>query len=115
LLARFQRWIRHISGIYKSNPVTTQRTAKEQKPIVLYDATPEHPAQTQLITRDVLVGHWNTVELSGAIPMVVKEKLLKKVEKLLRAVKSAREKGNSTSVSKVEVGRKLLDFVFGDL
>jgi archaellum component FlaF (FlaF/FlaG flagellin family) len=103
------------SGIYKSNPVTTQRTAKEQKPIVLYDATPEHPAQTQLITRDVLVGHWNTVELSGAIPMVVKEKLLKKVEKLLRAVKSAREKGNSTSVSKVEVGRKLLDFVFGDL
>lgn len=99
------------SSLFKSNPVKTQRTAKVQKPIVLYDATDKHPAQTQLITEDVVVGYWNTIELSGAMPVPVKEKLVKKVEKILTAVKSAREKGNSVEVSKQEVGEKILSYI----
>jgi hypothetical protein len=35
---------------------------------VLYDATEHHPAQTQLISEDVIVGWWETVKHSGAIP-----------------------------------------------
>src|SRR3990167_5324651 len=45
------------SGVYKTEPISTHRTRKVQKPIVLYDATKEHPAQTQLITEDVLAGY----------------------------------------------------------
>ena len=101
------------SKFYKSEPVKTQRTAKIQRPIVLYDATDKHPAQTQLITEDQLIGYWNTTEHSGAMPIPEKEELLKRIEKLQRAVKSAREKGNSTEVEKIEVGKKLLNFVLG--
>jgi hypothetical protein len=38
------------SGLSKTAPISTHRTKKVQRPIVLYDATKEHPAQTQLIT-----------------------------------------------------------------
>src|SRR5262249_18343059 len=59
-------WIKDDgAGLFKTEPVQTHRTKKVQKPIVLYDATPEHPAQAQLITEDVTVGHWNTVKHSG--------------------------------------------------
>lgn len=101
------------SKLHRSNAVKTQRTSKVQKGIVLYDATEHHPAQTQLITEDQLVGHWNTTELSGALPIPEKEEMLKRVEKLQRAVKSAREKGNSVEIEKKEVGAKLLSYVLG--
>lgn len=82
------------SGLYKTGEVKTHRTKKLQKPLVLYPATAEHPAQTQVITEDVLVGHWVTVKQSGAIPRPKKAKLLERVEKLLQAVKQAREAAN---------------------
>jgi hypothetical protein len=56
------------SGLYKTEPTKTHTTAKVQKAIVLYDATDKHPAQTQLITQDVIVGEWTTVKYSGAVP-----------------------------------------------
>merc|ERR1711976_528148 len=54
------------SNLYKTQPTQTSKTKKVQKPIVLYDATKEHPAQTQLITEDIVIGHWSTVKQSGA-------------------------------------------------
>lgn len=101
------------SKLHKSAPVKTQRTAKVETPIVLYDATDKHPAQTQLITKDVVVGYWNTVEMSGALPIPDKEEFLKRIEKLQVAVKSAREKGNSTEVDKIEAGAKILGYILG--
>src|SRR5688572_24529214 len=50
------------ASLFKSELTKTARTKKVQKPIVLYDATKEHPAQTQLITEDVVIGHWDTVK-----------------------------------------------------
>ena len=82
------------SGLYKTQPVKTGRTKKIQKAIVLYDATPEHPAQTQLITEDILAGYWNTTKMSGALPVPEKERLMARVERLVRAVKMARETAN---------------------
>ena len=37
------------TGLYKTDTTMTQRTKKLQRPITLYEATKEHPAQTQLI------------------------------------------------------------------
>jgi len=90
----------HNSGLYKTEPTNTHRTKKVQKACVLYPATAEHPAQTQLITEDILVGYWETVKQSGALPLPQKQKLVDKVEKLLQAVKSAREAANSIEEQK---------------
>lgn len=100
------------SGQYRSEPVKTSKTKKLQKPIVLYDATPEHPAQTQLITEDVVVGHWTTTKFSGAIPRPRKKQLLERIALLEDAVKFAREQANSIEAIEPKVGRKILDFVF---
>jgi hypothetical protein len=83
------------SGLYRTEVITTHRTRKVQRPIVLYDATPEHPAQTQLITEDVLAGHWRQVKHSGAMPKPRKDALSARVEALFQAVKQAREAANS--------------------
>lgn len=101
------------SGLYKTEPTQTQRTKKVQRPIVLYDATEHHPAQTQLITEDVVAGHWNTVKFSGAIPTPKKKLVLERIEKLASAVKFAREEANSLETEKKTAGKEVFDYLFG--
>lgn len=100
------------TGLFKTEPTKTHRTAKVQEAIVLYDATEKHPAQTQLITKDIIVGYWNQVKQSGAITRGEKRKLLEKVELVLSAVKSAREEANSIEVPEKKVGADLLNYIF---
>ncbi len=87
------------TGMYKTPTVPTYRTKKIQRPIVLYDATEHHPAQTQLITEDVVAGTWQTTKYSGGVSEVRKTQLLQRIDKLIRAVKLAREAANSLEVS----------------
>lgn len=101
------------SGLYKTDPVLTHRTRKIQKPIVLYPATVEHPAQTQIITEDVIAGFWSQVKQSGAMPKPVKLATLERIEKLLRAVKEARESANIQDESKAPpIGAAVFGYLF---
>jgi len=100
------------SGQYRSDSTTTHKTKKLQKPIVLYPATPEHPAQTQLTTEDVVIGHWTTTNFSGAIPRPKKRRLLERIQELHDAVKFAREHANSLEAEEPRVGKKILAYVF---
>ena len=99
------------SGLFKTVPIATQRTKKLQRPVVLYEATKEHPAQTQLISEDVVVGYWDTVKHSGALPLPRKQELLERIEKLAKAVKYAREQANAAEVQNQEIGRRLFDYL----
>lgn len=102
------------SGLYRTDATQTHRTKKVVKPIVLYPATPEHPAQTQLVTEDVIAGFWNTVRQSAAMPKPEKEKIAERVEKLLIAVKEARERANDTEANdKPSIGSAVFGFIFG--
>lgn len=100
------------AGVYKTHVVKTSRTKKVQKPIVLYDATDKHPAQTQLITEDVQVGTWNTVKHSGAVSEKRRDEMVDRTERLLKAVKEAREEANSVNAESVSVGRDIFDYIF---
>jgi hypothetical protein len=101
------------TGLYKTEPTVTQRTRKVQRPITLYEATKEHPAQTQLITEDVIAGQWITIKYSGAIAAPRKKQLLGRIEKLSNAVKFAREQANAAEAPDKKVGKEVLDFLFG--
>jgi hypothetical protein len=100
------------SNLFKTEKITTHRTKKVQRPIVLYDATEHHPAQTQLITDDVIVGWWDTVKHSGAIPVPRKQQILDRVDKLLKAVKFARETANGIEAEDQKVGEAVFDYLF---
>ena len=105
-----ERWEKDPNGdLFRTDTITTHRTAKTQVPIVLYDATTEHPAQTQLITKDVLVGWWDTIKTSGALPAPRKRELLKRLDQLGRAIKFAVEKANDVEVEQQNIG----DPIFG--
>lgn len=105
-------WIKdEASGNYVAPEVETVRTKKEQQPIVLYDATKEHPAQTQLITKDINVGVWRTRKTSAALPEPQKRRLLERIDKLLDATKQARERANSVEVVDKKFGEAIFSFI----
>jgi hypothetical protein len=102
-------------GTYAARPVHKTRTAKEQRPIVLYDATKEHPAQTQLITQDVPIGTIEELEWSGLITPADKAGMIERVEELIRAVTSALSRANDAEApsARMAIGEALLGYVFG--
>lgn len=100
------------SGLFKTPTIKTHRNKKTQRAIVLYEATEHHPAQTQLITEDVLAGHWNITKFSGALPRPEKEALIRRVNTLLDAVKQAREEANGTEeVDSPNVGDAIFEYL----
>ena len=100
------------SGQFKSDVVAQTKKAKKKRAIVMYDATVEHPAQTQLIDDEVIVGTWKKTKFSGAIPGPEKKRILARIQTLTDAVKFAREKANSTEALPMKVGKKVLDYLF---
>jgi hypothetical protein len=95
ILDEGENWIKDVnSGLFKADETNTHRTKKMSKPIVLYPATPEHPAQTQIMTEDVIAGFWSQVKQSGAMPKPMKAALLARIDALQNAIKQAREAAN---------------------
>lgn len=108
-----ERWsLDANTGLHFTEPLSTMRTKKTQRAIVLYPATPEHPAQTQIITEDISVGTWETVKYSGALPEPEHRALLGRIERAQQAVKLAREQANLTDAPKQDVGRKICGWLF---
>jgi hypothetical protein len=99
------------SGHYRSEVQKTHKTRKVQKPIVLFPATKEHAAQTQLITEDEVVGYWDTTHLSGALGATPRAEMLERATALLKAVKQAREQANIVDAEKQDIGRKVFDYI----
>jgi hypothetical protein len=97
---------------YATSPVETHRTKKVPRVLVKYDATEQHPAQTEVWQEDVVVGYWKTLKYSGALPNQRVKELLRRVEKLQEAVKFAREEANGLQVEQQRVGRAVLDYLF---
>jgi hypothetical protein len=102
------------SNLVRTAPVTTHRTKKVPKVIVKYPHSEHHPAQTELVNEDVIVGWWDTVKHSGALAMPRKQQLMERVDRFMKAVKFAREKANDADVEKLEVGEKIFGFLFGN-
>jgi hypothetical protein len=100
------------ANCFVTNPVRRESTRKEAKPIVLYHATDKHPAQTQMVQDDVVVGYWDERRFSTAVSSRDKEEMLRRLAALTEAVKVAREEANSILVDRREVATPLLDFLF---
>lgn len=97
---------------YRTSAVEAAKTKKTIKPIVMYEATKEHPAQVKEVSEDVVVGYWSTIRYSAAFPADQKEMLLDRVVKLQNAIKFAREEANATDASRQQIAGALFGFVF---
>jgi hypothetical protein len=99
------------ASLYKSEPTRSNRTKKVQKAIVLYDATEKHPAQTQLITEDTVVGVYTQTKMSGALPLPQKRAMLSRIDELLRAVQKAREEANAVVAAEQKIGAAVFRYI----
>jgi hypothetical protein len=97
-------------GVYKTAPVEVASTKKVPFNHVLSPATPEHPANVQVLSRDEVVGYKTTVQFSGALDPKRKRQLLDRLTQVREAVKFAREEANSTEVSDVHEGKRFFDW-----
>lgn len=102
------------SGAYATEVVQTKSTKKIPKNHVKAEATERHPAQVELFTEDVIVGYWNTIKFSGHIRGDRKRELVSRVERLQRAVKTAREEANASSVPQMKIGGAMLGYLFAE-
>jgi len=100
--------------IFKSKyPEVRTKTDKVLIPVVLYEATKEHPAQVKEVVKDVVVGKFVTEKVSGMVTSAQKSNWIGRIDDLIRAVKQARKRANNTEVVKVEIGKKFFDFING--
>lgn len=102
------------SKLYKAREIKKPRTTKQPKVIIKYEATKEHPAQTELYSADVVLGMIEEQEWSGLMTPADKADLLDRVEKLTRAVRSARSRANEQAVdTSKKISAPLLNYIFG--
>lgn len=99
------------TNMWVADATITFRTAKTQRALVLYPHSPEHPAQTQLVTEDINVGTWTSVEYSTRMMPQRKKEIQNRVTTLLHAVKKARERANQINAPKDKIGKILTDYV----
>lgn len=91
-------------------PEITAKTSKKQQPLVLYEATKEHPAQVQMAQYDIVIGTWTTTRFSGKISSGEKAQMLGRAEELLIAIKKARTKANECGIVPVK-SDKFFNFI----
>jgi len=100
-------------GIYQARVVTGVRTKKDKEVLTLAPATDKHPAQVQLIDKDVPVGTLTKQEWSAKYTPAQKAEVLDRCDMLIRAIRKARARANEFEAdTNIKVGKTLLNYLF---
>lgn len=97
--------------VFESEPDIRYRSNKLMRSLVLYDATPEHPAQVETFTEDVRVGYTTSTVQSGAITKALKRDYLERIDELIKRVKTARQEANTADVVDINLAEKIVSFI----
>lgn len=92
-------------------PEVTTKTDKRIEPFVKYEATDKHPAQVDLMSKDVVIGSFTTIRFSGAATSEQKALFIERLDDLINAVTQARMRANSTEVVIANIGTKISSFL----
>lgn len=105
-------WSRdEAQNAWATPPTQTLRTKKLPRNHVLAAATDKHPAQVQVYMEDVAEGTWTQRKFSGALPETRRRELLDRVDRLIAAVKYAREEANTAEVDDQKIAKYVFDYL----
>lgn len=107
-----ERWhFDENQGCYVSETRTAQRSAKLPVPLVLYEHTPEHPAQVELIHKDVPTYLVETTMFSGAVTVAERAQILARIRELHKLVTQARQRANDVELVEHPVANAIFDYI----
>lgn len=98
-------------GMYQTAQEETISTAKVKQTLEAAPATKEHRAQVVVWDADVRAGVWARTNYSGALTPERYAAILQRLDLLLDAIKSARERANRVEVEDRECGNALMNFI----
>lgn len=113
LLDPAQAWSKDENrDLYVAPDTYTLATKKVAEVLVKFPATTEHPAQTEVVTLDRPVGKWVTTLTSGAISGDRRREILRRINAMAEALKTAREEANAAHVDQRQVSAALFNYIF---
>src|SRR3990170_1819353 len=90
------------------HPEIKTKTDKRIVPVLLHPATPEHPANVQAVSKDVIVGHFKDIHRSGAVTAQQKADAIMRIDELSEEVKKARQRANEAEVMAGTIGMQVV-------
>lgn len=103
------------ANVFNADDEVSFSTQKVSKPVVMYEATKEHPAQVKEVQEDVPVARITTKLSQGMLTSRQKADMLGNLDTLIRAAKTARQRANNAEVKPNKLGEAIMGFVFKDL
>lgn len=97
--------------LYEAEPKQTTKTKKVMKNHVKAPATDKHPAQVEVYTEDVRVGTWTEKKWCGMLTPAEKADLLARIDRLMQAVKRARQRANDAETRNIRIGDALFEYI----
>ncbi|QIG72841.1 hypothetical protein EVB97_295 [Rhizobium phage RHph_Y65] len=109
----WEKDVNREAGVYRARePEVRFVTKKTVRPITLSPATDKHPAQIEKVNEDLPVAKKTITTWSSMMSSADKSKVLERIDTLIRAVKTARQRANGTeAISASSFGEKIFDFI----
>lgn len=99
-------------GTFSSAPTESARMVKTHHVVEKFKPTEHQPGQADIIYLDKQVGTWTKKMFSSAMSADKKFAMIARLQKVLDAVKLAREEANMTNAKSVKIGDLIFDFAF---
>jgi hypothetical protein len=99
------------ADVWRSPVMVSMRQEKVFSHKILVAATDKHPAQIEKFSNDEAVARIETVHTSGMLTPAEKSGILNRVDKLIEAVKMARQRANTAPVKKLHLADAMFDYI----
>ena len=98
-----------------AHPEVTNRTRKRIVPVVLAEATPQHPAQVKESTEEQVIGKYTKEVWVGMWTPAQKSDTIVRIEEVYNAVRQARMRANEEQVdSAAQIAGSLWQYIFAE-
>jgi len=107
------RWIEDKKASKKGTWISEQivssnKTEKNEVPIVMYEATDKHPAQVKTIVKNTTVGHYENTMRTGKWTPHQKHQALNDCDQIIEEVKRAKSRANKTEAKHAAIGKAII-------
>jgi len=100
-------------GTYRSEATVSMKTEKSLKSRILVEPTKEHPAQVEKWNEDVSVARIETTHTSSMITPHEKSAMILRCDKMISAVKKARQRANTVDVKDLSIAKEIFGYIQG--